>query len=113
MLATCKDTYTQVQMRAAELPDNESGGEEGGGLFFFNSFFIHFKQTAHNQNTQPVSFPHTLCLAPGLRLIASWEENNGMRNGINWPQLTGFNIHSIKEGLHSSPESPFTLHSVR
>lgn len=56
---------------------------------------------------------HLIGLASGLRLISPSEENNGMRNGIHWPQLNGFNIHSIKQGPRSSPEPQFTLHSVR
>lgn len=75
----------------------------------FSIYSFTFKKTAHNQNMQPFSLGHTLWFTAGLRLIALSEENNGLKNGINWPHLGGFNIHSIKEGRHSSPESTFTL----
>lgn len=91
----------------AWLPGDESSRE----IFF--SFIHSLIKTAHDQNMQPFSLGHTLWFTPGLRLIALSQENNGLRNGINWPHLGGFNIHSIKEGRHSSPESTFTLHSFK
>lgn len=104
------NTLAYIKAPAYKCRQTQSPERERGIFSFIYSLLL----TANNwKRTSLCPLPPIDWLASGFGLISSSEDNNGMRRGIHWPQLNGFNIHSIKKCLHNSPEPSFTLHSVR